>query len=54
MLKVKSVGWFVENRKVFGEKVEGLIAYLGRHVGRLDRMDVQSYCVDDVIEGMKV
>jgi U3 small nucleolar RNA-associated protein 13 len=54
MLKVKQIFFFIENRRAFEGKIEALISYLERHVNRLDRLNIQSYTIDDVIEVMNI
>ena len=52
ILKVKPISFFVKNKRAFENKIDSIIPYLERHMERLERLDVQSYAIDDVLENI--
>jgi U3 small nucleolar RNA-associated protein 13 len=50
LLKVKSLRFFIENKRAFAGKIDAIIPYLERHMARLERLSVQAYAIDDVLE----
>lgn len=52
ILKVKQIAFFVKNKKKFESKIDAIIPYLERHQDRLDRLDIQTYAIDDILENI--
>lgn len=52
LLKVKPISFFVQNKRLFQTKIDAIIPYLERHQDRLDKLDIQTYAIDDVFENM--
>ncbi|KAK8898879.1 hypothetical protein M9Y10_001171 [Tritrichomonas musculus] len=52
ILKVKRISFFVQNKRKFENKIDAIIPYLERHQDRLDRLDIQTYAIDDVLENI--
>lgn len=50
LLKVKPVSFFVKNRRAFEGRIDAIIPYLERHSSRLDRLNTQTYALDDIID----
>jgi U3 small nucleolar RNA-associated protein 13 len=50
LLNVKPFAFFTENKRVFAGKIEAIVPYLERHLARLDRLSIQAYAIDDLIE----
>lgn len=50
LLRVKPLQFFIENRKSFESKIDAIIPYLERHFDRLDRLSIQAYALDDIID----
>lgn len=50
MLRVKKMSYFVENRRTLQEKIDGIIPYLERHMARLERLHVDSYKIDYIVQ----
>ncbi|OHT13378.1 wd-repeat protein [Tritrichomonas foetus] len=52
ILKVRQISFFIKNKKVFEAKIDAIIPYLERHQERLERLAVQTYAIDDVLENI--
>jgi U3 small nucleolar RNA-associated protein 13 len=50
LLKVKPLIFFVQQRKTFEAKIDAMIPYLERHFNRLDRLSIQAYAIDEVLD----
>jgi U3 small nucleolar RNA-associated protein 13 len=50
LLKVKPLTFFTGHRKAFQTKIDSIIPYLERHLGRLDRLGIQAYAIDEVLD----
>ena len=49
-LRVKTMKFFVQNRKHLQEKIEGIIPYLERHMQRLERLHTDTYLIDHILD----
>ena len=54
MLRVKPISYFLENKKKFLSRIDAIIPYLERHMGRLDRLNIQSYTVDQIVDSFQL
>jgi U3 small nucleolar RNA-associated protein 13 len=54
ILTEKPLVFFTENKRVFGEKIEAMIPYLERHFGRLERLGIQAYAIDEIVDATEL
>lgn len=54
ILKVKPPKFFTSHTKSFESKIDAIIPYLERHLNRLDRLSIQSYAIDDVLNTISI
>lgn len=50
LLRAKPISFFTENKYQLQEKIDSIIPYIERHLNRLERLDVQSYAIDFVLD----
>ena len=50
LVRVKPISFFTSHKRVFQAKIDAIIPYLERHSSRLDRLNVQTYALDDIID----